>query len=253
MKKPLFALLLLLLSLQQVALCQNINELMAAAKQLEKNQQQEEALGKYQQVLKLQPTNLTGLVKCSELCSLIGNRQHDKRTKISYFNAAKKYARVALQLNANSAEANFVMAMAMGRMAIISSGKSKIEAVKDIKKYAERCVELDPTSYKGFHVLGKWHYEVSRLTSFEKTAARVLFGALPASSFAEAIKYYEKSKTLAPDLNLNYLELARAYHANNQNDKAITYLKQLVALPERAPDDAKVKSEGVALLKELQR
>ena len=231
---------------------QDVNGFLKEAHQLEIAQKEEEALSNYQQVLKLQPSNLVALCKCSELCSRIGNRQPLKNNKVTYFKAGKKYAEAALKINPNYAEANFVMAMSMGRMAMISSGHQKIEAVNDIKKYAEINIRLDPASFKGYHVLGKWHYEVSNLNAIERTAAKIFFGGMPAASLAESIKYYEKSKLLAPDFNLNYLELAKAYHRNHEDEKAIALLKHLLAMPLKMKDDATVKDEGIKLLKGLQ-
>jgi len=229
---------------------QDIFTLLREAEQLESALNEEAAFKKYQEVLKYQPINVVALCKCSELCSRIGARQPKKETKVDYFKAGRRYAELALKLNPSSSEANFVMAVAMGRMALISSGRDKIEAVNEIKKYAENAIKLDPKDFKGYHVLGKWHYEVSNLSAVERTAAKIFFGGLPNASLKESIWYYEKSKSLYPELNLNYLELAKAYHRNNENKKAIELLKKLETMPFKTADDARVKKEALMLLKE---
>jgi hypothetical protein len=75
---------------------------------------------------------------------------------------------------------------------------------------------------------------------------------LPPASLAESIRYYEKSRSLSPDLTLNYLELARAYNRNNQKDKAFELLTKLAALPNKTQDDPRVKEEGRKLQIQLQ-
>jgi tetratricopeptide (TPR) repeat protein len=88
----------------------------------------EEAVKKYLEALKLSPNDITALVKTSEMNSIIGNRQKDKKKKEEYYNAAKTYAASALKVNPADADANYVMALAMGRMALMSSGKEKVKS-----------------------------------------------------------------------------------------------------------------------------
>jgi tetratricopeptide (TPR) repeat protein len=210
---------------------------------------QEAAFIKYKEVIKIKPAHIRALYKCSELCSSIGNRQLTKETKIDYFKAAKIYAQTALKVDAKNAEANFAMAVAMGRMALVVGGKEKIIAVNDIKKYAELSVLYDSSNFKPYHVLGKWHYEVSSLSGFERSAAKVFYGGLPAASFKESIRFYEKSKKIAPDFLLNYLELAKAYYKNNEKAKARQLLTTLLAMPVKVQDDVPIKEEAKQLQK----
>jgi len=233
------------------AFSQDIPVLIKEAEKLESSFREYDALQKYKEVLRHQPAHLNALCRASDLCSRIGHREKDKAKKADYFKAAKTYAEIALKVNAQSAEANFVMAVAMGRMAMISSGKEKVQYVNEIRKYAETTLKYDPNSFKAYHVLGKWNYEVSNLSPVEKTLAKLLFGGLPKASLQDAIRYYERSRSLESTFALNYLELAKAYHRNKQNDKAKELLKKLETIPNKIEDDSRIKSEGRELLKEL--
>ena len=51
---------------------------------------------------------------------------------------------------------------------------------------------------------------------------------------------------------LNNLELAKAYHRNGDNLKAIELLRQLPHLPAKTEDDARIREEGKQLLKKLE-
>ena len=231
-------------------LSQDVNLLLREAQQQESALKEVEALQKYTQIVKLQPYHLQALCKCSELCSRIGNRQRSRSEKADYFRAARTYATAAIRVNSGSSEANFVMAMALGRMALISSGKEKITVVNEIREYAEKSIRLDPANFKPYHLMGKWNYEVCNLSLTERALAKWFYGGVPSGSFEESIRYYEKSRSLNPGFALTYLELARVYHRNDQKTKAKGLLEAMLLLPNNTCDDPRIKEEGRTLLKD---
>lgn len=223
--------------------------LLNEARQLEQSFKDEQALKKYLEILRLQPRDVAILCRCSELYSRLGKKQAQKSQQDFYYNEAYRLAKEAYSLAPNNAEANFVMSVSMGRLAMVASGEDKINAVRDIKKFAERSIQLDPASYKGYHVMGKWYYEVSNLSSFEKWLVKMVYGSLPPATLNDAIRQYEKSRQLYPGLLLNYLELAKAYHKKDELDKARALLQQLLKLPDSSSDDAFIRNEARTLLK----
>jgi tetratricopeptide (TPR) repeat protein len=232
-------------------MAQNVAALMRQAESFEKAFNDEAALKKYIEVLKYDPLNIDALCKTSELYNIIGKRRSTKEEQKEYYKTGESFARKAIKINPNHSEANFAMAISMGRMALISSGKEKVVAVKEIKTYADKCIQLDAKNFKGYHVLGKWHYEVSDLNAFERWIVKITYGGLPHSSLDDAIKNYEKSKQLSPGFLLNYLELAKAYKRKGEINKARALLEQLQKLPPSASDDVKIKSLGRKLLDDL--
>jgi tetratricopeptide (TPR) repeat protein len=235
-----------------IATSQDVNILIRDAQKEEAVFREQEALAKYLEVLRYQPQHLNALCKTSELYNILGKRQQAKEKQKQHYLLAKKYAEQALRVNPNHAESNFVMSIAMGRMALISSGEEKIQAVREIRSYAEKCVRLDPFNYKGYHVLARWYLEVSNLSSLERWLVKVAYGALPKATLDDAIANYEKSRSLNPGLVVNYLELAKAYNRKGQETKAIEMLRTMEKLPNSAADDPKIKKEGRELLKELE-
>ncbi|SEW53590.1 tetratricopeptide repeat protein [Chitinophaga arvensicola] len=241
-----------LLSTVLFARAQSVTDMMEEARQLEKQMKESEAFEKDKEILKIQPAELDALNQASQLCSRIGNRQKSKDDKISYFNLAKSYAQQALKVNPNSPESNLSMAIAMGRMALISGAKDKVAASKDVKKYAELAIKFNPSMAQAFHVLGKWNFEVANLNAFERGAAKMLFGGLPDGSLQNAIANYEKCRQLDPGFILNYYELARAYKADDQQEKAIDVLKKALTLRNITQDDASIKADCKKMLDDLQ-
>lgn len=249
--KWLFLLLLPLFSVAPAA-AQDFSALVKEADGLEAVPNEKAAFAKFKEALKLQPTNLYVLTKCSELCSRIGNREKSTAVRDSYYVLAVSYAKTALQHYPNDDEANVAMAIAVGRTVLVKSGKEKISAVKDIKRYADIALKANIKNFKAWHIIGKWHYEVSNLSGMEKAATKVFYGGLPNASLKESIKAYELAKTLSPGFILNYLELAKAYKRNGEKSKAIPLLKTLQTLPSKTEDDPRIKAEAAKLLKELE-
>ena len=227
-------------------------ELMQAGLELEKNMKEKEAFAKFKEAQSIYPTNLPVLYKCSELCSRIGNREADKASRDKYYNAALAFGKMALKYHPQSDDAYLSMSIAMGRIALTKSGKEKIISVKEIKSYAEKAIQLNPSNYKAWHVLGKWHYEVSNLNFMEKTAVKLFFGGLPQSSFQQSVNCYEKAKSLSQFFCLNYLELAKALHENGNEQQAINTLTELTLIPNYTEDDARIKLEAKSLLQSWQ-
>jgi tetratricopeptide (TPR) repeat protein len=230
---------------------QDVEYLIKEGEQLEKEKKDADALKKYQEALQLAPNDIRALSRCSELSSTIGNRQPDKSSKLEYNNAAKLYAETALKQNADDPDANFAMAMALSRISMVTSGKEKVQDIRDIKTYAEHALEQDPSHYKSLFLMGKWNMEVSSLNIAEKAALKLVYGGLPSASPAAAIDFFEKARRSNPNFILNYLELAKAYKINGQSDKAIDILNRMLKLPPKTADDNNYKAEGKKMLESL--
>lgn len=243
----------LLISLVWVQFCvqgQDISFLISQGEQLEAQKKDAEALTKYQEAIRLSPTDLKVLCKISELNSLLGNRETDKKNKIEFYTAARMYAERALKANPNSAQANYVMALAKAKLTEVGSPKEKIQNVKEIKTYADKALAEDSMHYPSLHLLGKWNVEVSSLNGAEKAAVK-LFGGLPPASLTDAIDLFEKVRKIKPSFVLNYLDLAKAYKQNGKSDKAIEVLNKLIRLAPKTADDDTYKAEAKKLLESL--
>ena len=241
-------LLLLLFSFNKIS-AQDYNAFIKEADRLETIPNEKAALAKFKEALKLQPTSLYALTKCSELYCRVGGREKSTKVRDEYYAAAQTYAKTALRLHPNSDEANVAMAFSIAKTLMLKSGKEKIIAVKELKSYGDKAVIQNPKNFKAWHVLGKWNYEVSNLNALEKVAVKIIYGGLPAASLNNSIMYYEKAKSLAPLFTLNYLELAKAYHKNDDDIKAISLLNFLLSIKNQTEDDPRIKAEAEKLIK----
>ena len=247
--KCLFVFSLLLCSFLK-PFAQDINALIKEADRLESLPDENAALHKFREVLRTQPLNIYSLNKCSELCSRIGKRQTNTKSMEDYFHAATTYASIALKVDPANAEANCVMAMALGRSSMSKTGKEKVANAKEIKKYIDISLKNDPKNFKALHILGRWHYEINNLNMIERAAVKVLYGGMPHASLKESIAAFEKARASQPGFLLNYLEMAKAYKQDGNKSKAIAYLQTMLALPNQTEDDPAIKELGRKMLSE---
>lgn len=232
---------------------QDVASLTKEAITAESSLNEEIALDKLKQVLRIEPRNYFALWKSSELCSRIGNRKPTPAQKLDYFKAARIYAQTAIKVNPSGADGYYALSVAMGRLALSEGGKDKIQAVKEIKYNADKALQLNPEHGRAWHVIGKWNFEVSNLNVFEKTAVKLFYGGLPAASLDSSIIAYEKAKELEPAFALNNLELAKAYLRKNEKQKAISLLKEMPNIPAKTEDDRQIQDEGKALLEKIEK
>ena len=251
MRSLLFIFLPLLFSIHLNA--QDVGALIKEANRLEAMPDEKAALAKCREILKLNPRNIFALNKASELCSRIGKRQKSEKVAEDYYSAAKTYAGIALKVDPNNSESNCVMAIALGRSSLNKSGKEKIISAKDMRKYIDLATKNDPKNFKAWHVLGRWHYEISNLNALERTAVKLLYGGLPPASLKESLLAFERSQYITDGFILNYFEMARAYKKSDQHAKAIATLRKMLTVPNQTEDDPIIKEDGRKLLREWTR
>jgi hypothetical protein len=246
-------LLTLLLAFSYTLFAQDNTVLFKEAENLERNFKEFEALERYKQILSHDAVNSKALVKATEISCSIGGRQENKNDKRLSFESALAFAQRAIKADANSAETNYALAMASGKMTEVETENKKIVTyVKDIKAFADKAIAINPNFGKAYFVLGRWHYEMVNLSGLKKAAVKLFYGGLPEASLDNAIMYMEKCKTLEPYYMINYFYLNKAYKDNDKPTKQIEVLNRMVKLPNRTLEDAAMKEDAQKQLQQLQ-
>lgn len=227
---------------------QDINLLIREADRLEDIPNELAAYSKFKEALKIQPAHLYSLTKSSELCSRIGARETNSKTRDAWFAAALSYANKAIAIAPFNDQANVSMAMALGKSSLTKSGKEKLKSAKEIKKRVDIALKSNPGNYLAWHILGRWNYELSNISGVERTAAKIFYGGMPLGSVKNAIMYFEKARSIEPYFILNYVELAKAYYKNDQADKGIALIKTIQKFPVNTEDDTKLKAQGLQMI-----
>lgn len=245
--KTVYILLMLLMAGRLPA--QDVGYLITEAEQFEKDKKDDDALKKYQEALQVSPSDERSLFKCSQLSSVIGNRQTDKKLKADYFSAARTYAETVVKQYPASADAHYAMALSLDKS--YSGGKERLAKAGEILQHLQEALKIKPEHARSLYMMGKWNVEITGMNVAEKGALKAFFGGLPSASYPAAIEYFERARKADPNYLLNYLDLAKAYKKNGRSDKAIEVLNRLVKLPPRTVDDNAYKAEGKILLESL--
>ena len=101
------------------------------------------------------------------------------------------------------------------------------------------------------HVLGRWHYEVATLGSGTRFLVKLIYGALPPASTAEAVRHLQRAVELSPTLPSHRVELGFALLADDQRAAAKAAFEQALALPIREKYDTEARHRATEALQKL--
>jgi len=243
MKQTLLAFCLLAFLLQST-FAQNVDSLMKDGIELRKQYKDSEALTIFEQVLAIQPNNFEALWSASLMSAWIGNRDDNKDKKKTFFNSSKDYAVKAMNIDSASYYSNYVMTVAIGRMALISSTRERVGSAKIIKYYADKAIMADSTQPGGWGLLGRWHHKLLILNFAERAAAKILFGGLPEGASKEKALYcFKKAMEIKPDFILYKRDYAKALYDFGFKKEAAAVAKEIMTLPTLTRDDDRYKNE----------
>lgn len=139
--------------------------------------------------------------------------------------------------------------LSMGFAAVISvSGlKGKANMADSVRIFAEKAIGLNPRNDRAYHILGRWHYEVSKLSWFTRLLSRVIFGESPRGSFERAINYFEQAIEL-DNIAVHRYWLGMAYLESGNKEEALEQFTILQALPSVQHNDQYFKDEAKKLI-----
>jgi len=230
-----------------------VEVLVNEAKNYDLTFKEEQALKKYKEILNIAPDNIAALCGASINSVRIGNREKNEEKKKVLFADGLTFAQKAIGINSQYDEANFCMAAALGRKAESLGAKERLSMAKEIKKYADKCVQLNSNHAGGHHIIGRWHHRFSNLSFFEKAAANTLFGGIPQEvSESKGLYHLKKAVDLKPDFILYFYDYAVALNDADNENEAITILKKALALKQQTSDDPSIIVKCKELLDDIQ-
>ncbi len=151
----------------------------------------------------------------------------------SLYARAESYARRAVEANPQGADGRFVLANAIGNVALTKSKKERVERAVEIRTEALRALALDPRHDGALHVIGRWHAEIMRLGGVQKFFARKFLGAdiFDEASWDEAERNLRLAVEYRPDFIYHRLDLAEVLADRKKWQDAKGQLDALLALP----------------------
>lgn len=210
-----------------------------------------EALAAYQKALAESPDDPAILRKIAKQYVELALDAPGKSEKLRLARLGYETALKAKKLDPNDPESRLTVAVAAARLGFYSDAKTKLELSKVVKQEASEAVRLKPNYALGWHMLGRWNYEIAALNPLLKTLAEAIYGRMPAASYEEAVRCLAKAAQIEPNNALFQAELGRGYLALDKKDEARRALEKSLTLPRRTKDDGEAQQRAKAALREL--
>lgn len=210
-----------------------------------------DALKYYLPAEKLEPNNVSLLVRISREYRHLMSDATQPQEKLDLGSTAVDYAKRAVSLQPDDPDAQLAVAISYGKLQPLEGNREKIEASRIIKVAAEKAVKLDPSSDLGWHVLGRWHLALADVSAFQRAMAQIAYGKLPDSTYEEAAQCFEKAIGLNPNRLMHYIELGCVYAHMGRNDDARTFITKGLAMRDTEKDDPETKRQGQEVLANL--
>lgn len=187
----------------------------------------------------------------------LGSATPDKEkspARDSLYGRALSRARRAVAANPDGADGHFLLAYSLGRVALTKGSKERIRMASEIRTEVLRAIELDPRHDGAYHVWGRWHAEIMRLSGVQRFFAKSFLGAgiFNQASWQGAVDNMEKAVELAPENIYHRLDLARVYVDRKRYADARKQLETIATLPAVAPQDTEHKKEAEVLRQKIE-
>ena len=168
----------------------------------------------------------------------------------SLYRVAVRYAERAARVAPDRAEGHFVLGTALGRAALTKGSREKIRDAKAVRTEALRALELDSLHDGAWHLWGRWHAEIMRLSGIQRFIAKRFLGAgiFGQASWAEAVRSLERAVALRPDWIYHRLDLAEIYAERKRYADARGHLEIIGTLAPRDPMDPEYQRRARELL-----
>ncbi len=230
---------------------QTASELMEKGDAFDAKFESGEALKSYLPAEKLEPKNALLLVHISRAYRYQMSDTAKTAEKLRVGALAVTYAERAATLGPDDADAQLAVAISYGKLQPLVSSGEKVRTARIIKSQAEKAIRLDPRNDLAWHVLGRWNMGYAELTGLKRKLAELTYGTLPAPTYADAAKCFEKAIALNPARVINYIELGQVYSEMGRTADARRVLTKGVAMKQTDKDDPEMKQRGRELLAKL--
>lgn len=179
----------------------------------------------------------------SEINYWMGEYTGDADDKIAFFDEGVQCGETGVEINENSLEANFWLAVNYGSYGQEKGIMQSLALITPLRERAEKAAEIDGSYFYGgpFRVLGR------------------LYNKAPGFPFSigsnkKAIEYLERAVELGPKFYLNRIFLAEAYISDRKKDKAREQLEWILNAPlnvNHEREDEDYKRQAKELLEKL--
>jgi tetratricopeptide (TPR) repeat protein len=215
-----------------------------------------ETADKFEAVLREDSLNAEANWRAAIALVDIGKQTPDNeknRARDSLYRVAEGYARRAVRQAPQDASPHFALALALGKASMTMSARQRVKYAGEIKTEVERALEIDPNHDGAWHLMGRWHAEIERLSNIEEFFAKTLLGGkvFNEASWDEALRSMRKAVELRPDFIFHRLDLAEMLFEIKRGEEARPHLERVKELPEIDAMDDRYKLRASILLSQI--
>jgi hypothetical protein len=217
-----------------------------------------QALTHYREALALDSMSYDANWKAARVLVDLGLLLPDaqKAQRDTLYAESRVLAERAVRANANGADGHYMVAVAIGRVALTLGARQRVRYASVIRDEALRATELNPRHDGALHVLGRWNAEIQRLPGITKFFAKTFLGAsvFNQATWANAWTYLTQAVANDPQNIYHHLDLAEVLVDMDSTAAARVQLDHVGALPLGCdPMDPTYKQQAVALLQRVTR
>ena len=215
------------------------------------------AFGHFEAALAADPGSYEANWRAAQALVDIGKQTPDtarSAERDSLYARAERFGRAAVAADSLGADGHYILAAAIGRASLTKSKKERVRRASEIHREALRALEIDPEHDRAYHVLGRWHAEIMRLSGFTRFFAKAFLGAaiFNEASWQGATDNMEKAVSLAPQSVYHRLDLAEIYVDRGRYGEAREQLERIATLPVHDVMDPEYQAEAAALLQQIE-
>ena len=212
-----------------------------------------EALLHFEAALRAEARNYTALWRASGDAIDLGESEANRKRRDSLYTMGAAYARRALDVEPDGADANFAMARALGRTALSASARDRVKFGAEVRTLALKALAADPRHAGAMHVMGVWNAEIMRLNSVVRLLAKALPGGavFGQANWASAEKYLLAAVAIDPTRTVHRLDLARVYRDIGRAGEARAAYNAAIKCPLVDANDELYKQTAAAELRAL--
>lgn len=166
---------------------------------------------------------------------------------------AERHARAAVASAPNDPRAHFVLAEALGRIALRTPVLRRLPYATEVHDQAQRCLDLAAKDAACLHVLGSWAAEYMRLDAYTREMADAMSGGklFTGATWAAAEEKLAAAVGIEPDRVIHRYDLARVYRDEGKRDSAYAEFTAAARAPAREYNDARYQAAARAALDSL--
>lgn len=215
----------------------------------------DEALSAYLKALETDSENTEAMLKVVTTATALSEfGLSPTRSASQLIGIADKYSKLAMAKDPKNPESSFAVAQALGRAALVGGSMARLKNSPMIYSNATSCLKAAPKHAGCAHIMGNWHAEVMRLSTFELgMAKRMMENAhiLDSASWDNAIRHMNTAIKNDPNRIVHVFALARIYNDKGDNGKATELFKKVGTLKLRDFNDEQYKDQAKTYLLKL--